>query len=151
MKTTLKNNLFAIIILITSVAYAQQPALPPTPAGANSMSVSNSAIVRANLEVINNAFQEYNSYNTVFSLNGNVLRWKSTVADISGSLENIIFYINYENKWIVIKCLDTECLTGTSFNKEYSMALKTPSGNISPDMERVLTALNAIRGEVLRK
>jgi mRNA-degrading endonuclease HigB of HigAB toxin-antitoxin module len=151
MKTTIKNISLVLIVLFSWAGMAQQPALPPVPSGANNVSSSNSAIVRANLEVINNAFQAYNSYNTVFSLEGNTLRWKSSVADITGDINDLIFYINYANKWIVIKCLKDECMDGTSYNSEYSMSLKTPSGNISPDMERVLTALNAIRGEVLRQ
>jgi len=107
------------------------------------------AVINDNLRVINSAFSKYNSYNTVFSVEGNTLRWKSTVADITGDISDLIFYVNYTNNWIVIKCLEGECLTGTTFNKEYSMSLKTQSEEISPEMSNVLNALNNIRAEVL--
>lgn len=143
MKTLLKNNLLMAMLVVGGYAFAQQPAIPTA-------SRSNSAVIRSNLDIINDAFSVYNAYETTFSVVGNTLEWHSSVADISGDIEGIIFYVNYDNKWIVVKCLEGECLTGTSYNEEYSMSLKTSSGSISPEMERVLNAFNAIRADVLR-
>ena len=148
MRTISTKLCFVILLMAGFNAFTQTPPLPPAPAVATGSGV-NMAVINENLRVINNAFSNYNSYNTVFSVEGTTLRWKSTVADITGDISDLIFYVNYTNSWIVIKCLEGECLTGTSFNKEYSMSLKTETDKISPEMSNVLHALNNIRAEVL--
>lgn len=109
-----------------------------------------SAVVRQNLQVINNAFDRYNSYETVFSVEGNRLKWVSTVATVSAPLDQLTFYINYKNKWMVMKCVDGDCLEGSSSKDDYSMGLKTSSGAIAPNILEVLDAFNNIRHDVLR-
>jgi len=111
----------------------------------------NSAVVTSHLKVINNAFSTYNSYGSVFNVIGKTLYWKSSVADISVDLENVAFYVNYENNWIVLLCIEQGCFVGTSFKDQYSMSLETSSGQISPDMEKVLGSFNAIRKNVLSR
>lgn len=150
MKTISTKLCFILLFMAGVNAFAQTPPLPPAPVAATGSGV-NMAVINENLRVINSAFSKYNSYNTVFSVEGRTLRWKSTVADITGDISDLIFYVNYTNNWIVIKCLEGECLTGTTFNKEYSMSLKTQAEEISPEMSNVLNALNNIRAEVLSK
>ena len=150
MKAYFKNTLFVLVLITGLSMMAQTPPLPPSPTNTGSSS-NNSAAISNNLRIINDAFSKYNSYETVFSLNGKTLRWKSSVADISGNISDLIFYVNYTNNWIVIRCLGEECLTGTDYNTEYSMGLKTESDEISPDMSKVLKAFNDIRAEMLGK
>jgi mRNA-degrading endonuclease HigB of HigAB toxin-antitoxin module len=150
MRAYSKKLCIVILLLAGVTTFAQTPPLPPAPVTSGG-SGANMAVINDNLRVINNAFSKYNSYETIFTVEGDILRWKSTVADITGNISDLIFYVNYTNNWIVVKCLEGECLTGTSFNEEYSMSLKTESGDISPDMSKVLNALNNIRAEVLGK
>lgn len=111
----------------------------------------NSATLNRHLKTINDAFQKYNSYNSVFSVSGNRLYLDNSVSNFSAELSGLTFYIHYKNKWMVLKCIEDGCFDGTSFTDEYSMALKTSSGEISPVMEDVLDAFNNIRREVLSK
>lgn len=108
-----------------------------------------SAVVKRNLQVINNAFDRYNGYETVFSVQGGRLKWDSTVASVSAELSELTFYINYDNKWIVMKCVDGDCLEGSSSSDDYSMGLKTSGGSIAPNILEVLEAFNNIRHDVL--
>lgn len=138
------------VCLFTTTASAQQPGVPKVP-GAADAATPNSTAVTKNLAVINNAFANYNTYGTVFSVQGKTLRWDSTVANVSMDIEDVTFYVNYSNKWIVIKCIQEGCFNGTSFKDEYSMSLKTSSGAISPEMHSVLNAFNDLRREILSR
>ena len=109
-----------------------------------------SAVVKRNLQVINNAFDKYNAYETVFSVEGKRLKWVSTVATVSAPLEDLTFYINYKNKWMVMKCVEGDCLEGSSSKDDYSMGLKTSGGSIAPNIMEVLEAFNNVRHDVLR-
>lgn len=108
-----------------------------------------SAAVRDNLEVINNAFDQFNDYDTTFSVEGKSLTWVSSVATVSAELSNLIFYVNYKNKWMVMKCVNGDCLEGSSSKGDYSMGLKTSSGSIAPNILEVLEAFNNVRHDVL--
>jgi|GEM_PF-1306287 len=108
-----------------------------------------SAVVKRNLQVINDAFSRYNGYETVFSVQGKKLKWESTVATVSADIAELTFYINYNNKWMVMKCVDGDCLEGSSSTNDYSMGLKTSGGSIAPNILEVLEAFNNIRHDVL--
>jgi len=107
-----------------------------------------SAIARKNLKIINDAFDAYNSYETVFSVHGNMLHWDSTVANVKANLNDLTFYINYKNDWIVMKCVNDDCLVGSSSKNDYSMGLSSGSA-IAPNIEKVLQAFNDLRKEIL--
>ncbi|MBL4662835.1 MAG: hypothetical protein JKY22_04610, partial [Flavobacteriaceae bacterium] len=113
-----------------------------------SSSSSLSSVAKSNLKIINDAFDEYNSYETVFSVKGKNLHWDSSVANVSASLNNLTFYIDYENNWMVMRCTDGDCLEGSSSKDSYSMGLSTSSG-IAPNIEKVLQAFNDLRREIL--
>lgn len=109
-----------------------------------------SAAIKDNLRVINRAYANYNKYQTVFSVEGDNLRWVSSVADVTVPLNNVTFYINYSNNWMVLKCISGECFSGSSsYLEEYSMSLETQDPKIAPNIEDVLQAFNNIRREVL--
>ncbi|MEZ4795120.1 MAG: hypothetical protein R2773_06550 [Flavobacteriaceae bacterium] len=116
----------------------------------NSSSYSVNSEIQRNLDIINNSFKKYNAYNTVFRVNGTRLYWDSDVANVSGDLNNLTFYINYANKWMVVQCVNGDCLEGGISKDDYSMSLKTSSGALAPDIEEVLQAFNNIRREVLK-
>lgn len=108
-----------------------------------------SAVVKDNLKVINNAFDKYNGYDTTFSVEGNRLKWVSSVATVSAELSELTFYVNYKNKWMVMKCVNGDCLEGSSSKGDYSMGLQTSSGSIAPNIMEVLEAFNNVRHDVL--
>ena len=112
---------------------------------------SNSSVVRRNLKIINDAFDKYNSYDAKFSVRGGRIYLDNSVSNFSADLNDVIFYVHYENKWMVLKCINDGCFDGTSFEDEYSMSLKTSSGAICPNIDEVLEAFNKIRSDVLRK
>lgn len=107
-----------------------------------------SAVARANLKIINDAFDEYNNYETVFSVQGKNLHWDSTVANIYANLNKLTFYIDYENQWMVMRCTDGDCLEGSANKDSYSMGLNK-DGRIAPSIEVVLQAFNDLRREIL--
>lgn len=113
----------------------------------NDVSLSEGII--ANLALINKAFEDYNSYGTVFSVEDKNLRWVSSVTDAYVAFKDLTFYIDYENNWIVLKCINEGCFKGTTFSSEYSMGLETADGTIAPVIENVLQAFNSLRREVL--
>ena len=112
---------------------------------------SNSSVVNRNLKIINDAFKKYNTYDATFTIKGNKIYLDNSVSNFSADLNNVIFYVHYENKWMVLKCIKDGCFEGTSFEDEYSMSLKTSSGDICPNIDEVLEAFNSIRSDVLRK
>lgn len=112
---------------------------------------SNSSIVNRNLKIINDAFKKYNTYDAEFTVKGNRIYLDNSVSNFSADLNEVIFYVNYKNKWMVLKCIEDGCFDGTSFEDEYSMSLKTSSGDIYPNIDEVLEAFNNIRSEVLGK
>jgi len=107
-----------------------------------------SSVARKNLKIINDAFDAYNKYETVFSVHGNMLHWDSSVANVKANLNDLTFYINYKSQWIVMKCVDEDCLVGSSSKDDYSMGLSS-GGVIAPDIEKVLQAFNDLRREIL--
>jgi len=119
--------------------------------GASIGSSSNSRVVERNLKIINDAFNKYNTYDAKFSVRGGKIYLDNSVSNFSADLNDVIFYINYENKWMVLKCIKDGCFDGTSFEDEYSMSLKTSSGAICPNIDEVLEAFNKIRSDVLSK
>jgi hypothetical protein len=112
---------------------------------------SNSSVVRRNLKIINDTFDKYNTYDAKFSVRGGRIYLDNSVSNFSADLNDVIFYVHYENKWMVLKCINDGCFDGTSFEDEYSMSLKTSSGDICPNIDEVLEAFNKIRSDVLRK
>ncbi len=151
MKNTRTVLVAMAMLFVISAVNAQQPSVPRVPGTTSNTPTPNSAEVERNLDIINGAFDTYNTYGTKFSVKGNRIHWKSTVTEASADLNDLIFYVHYDNKWIVLKCLKDGCFEGTTFKDEYSMSLKTTSGNISPVMDDVLHAFNTIRKEVLSK
>lgn len=118
-------------------------------ANANSNgSLSNIAL--RSLKTINDAFEKYNSFGTVFSVKGKNLHWDSSVANVSASLNQLTFYIDYENEWIVMRCTTGDCMEGSISKDSYSMGLSNDDG-IAPVIEEVLQAFNNLRREVLTK
>ncbi len=107
-----------------------------------------SAVAKANLNIINDAFDRYNNYGTVFSVQGKNLHWDSTVANVSADLSKLTFYIDYDNKWMVMRCTDGDCLKGSISKDSYSMGLNK-DGRIAPNIEDVLQAFNDLRREIL--
>jgi len=114
----------------------------------NSSNSSLSSIATKNLKIINDAFETYNSYGTVFSVKGKTLHWDSEVANVSASLNQLTFYIDYENDWMVMRCTSGECMDGSISKDSYSMGLSDGSG-IAPNIEAVLQAFNDLRREIL--
>jgi hypothetical protein len=77
-----------------------------------------------------------------------MLHWDSSVANVKANINDLTFYINYKSQWIVMKCVDEDCLVGSSSKDDYSMGLST--GNvIAPNIEKVLQAFNDLRREIL--
>lgn len=112
----------------------------------------SSVELKQNLEVINSSFRLYNDYQTVFGLDGRDLIWTSEVGENRVDVQQLTFYVDYANKWIVFKCIESDCIEdGGPGRDQYSMSLKTSSGNIAPDIELVLAALNNLRKELLQK
>ena len=149
------SQIFSTLICIcfATVMYSQVPSVPKRPGTPNTSSTSNygdARVINRNLEIINNAYRDYNTYNTVFSVQGKTLHWKSSVTEASVPFENLTFYIHYKNGWMVLKCIEENCFQGTSSTKQYSMSLKDGNGNLAPVAEIVLQAFNTIRGEVLK-
>lgn len=107
-----------------------------------------STVARKNLKIINDAFDAYNNYETVFSVHGDMLYWDSSAANVEADLNDLIFYIDYKNRWIVMKCMDEDCLVGSSSKNSYSMGLSS-GGAIAPNIEKVLRAFNDLRREIL--
>ena len=107
-----------------------------------------SSIALKNLKIINDAFDKYNGFGTVFSVKGKNLHWDSSVANVSASLNELTFYIDYENEWMVMRCTTGECLQGSSSKDSYSMGLANDSG-IAPNIKLVLQAFNDLRREIL--
>ncbi len=107
-----------------------------------------SVVARNNLQIINDAYDQYNNYETVFSVKGTMLHWDSTVANVKADLNNLTFYIDYKNKWMVMRCTDGDCLIGSSSKDSYSMGLSDSNG-IAPNIEKVLQAFNDLRREIL--
>ncbi len=70
------------------------------------------------------------------------------MANISANLNQLTFYIDYENEWMVMRCTSGECLDGSSSKESYSMGLSNDDG-IAPVIEEVLQAFNDLRREVL--
>jgi len=116
--------------------------------GGSTGSSGLSAIARSNLKIINDAFDQYNSYDTVFSVQGTMLHWDSSVANVKADLNNLTFYIDYTNKWMVMRCTSGDCLIGSSSKDSYSMGLQS-NDNIAPNIEKVLQAFNDLRREIL--
>jgi len=110
----------------------------------------NNSSINKNLKIINDAFQKYNTYDASFSVRGSKIYLDNSVSNFSADLKDVIFYVHYENKWMVLKCIDEGCFEGTSFEDEYSMSLKTSSGDICPIIDEVLEAFNSIRSDVLK-
>ncbi len=113
--------------------------------------VSNSSVVERNLKIINDAFDKYNTYDAKFSVRNGRIYLDNSVSNFSADINDVIFYVHYENKWMVLKCIKDGCFDGTSFEDEYSMSLKTSSGAICPNIDEVLEAFNKIRSDVLSK
>ncbi len=109
-----------------------------------------SNVTRNNLKIINDAFDAYNDYETVFSVHGDMLHWDSGVANVKANLSDLTFYINYKSQWLVMKCVNEDCLVGISSKGDYSMGLSS-GGAIAPDIEKVLQAFNDLRREVLTR
>ena len=107
-----------------------------------------SAVARKNLKIINDAFDTYNAYETVFTVKGTNLHWDSSVANVYADLNKLTFYIDYTNKWMVMRCTDGDCMEGSISKDSYSMGLSTSSG-IAPNIEKVLQAFNDLRREIL--
>lgn len=107
-----------------------------------------SVLAKNNLKIINDAFDKYNNYETVFSVKGTMLHWDSSVANVKADLNNLTFYIDYKNKWMVMRCTDGDCLIGSSSKDSYSMGLANDNG-IAPTIEKVLQAFNDLRREIL--
>ena len=107
-----------------------------------------SAVAKNNLEIINDAFDKYNSYETVFSVKGTMLHWDSSVANVKADLNNLTFYIDYKSQWMVMRCTDGDCLIGSTSKDSYSMGLSDSNG-IAPTIEKVLQAFNDLRREIL--
>jgi hypothetical protein len=107
-----------------------------------------SAVAQNNLKIINEAFDQYNKYETVFSVQGTMLHWDSTVANVKADLNNLTFYIDYKSKWMVMRCTDGDCIVGSSSKDSYSMGLSDANG-IAPTIEKVLQAFNDLRREIL--
>jgi hypothetical protein len=116
--------------------------------GSGSSSSNLSAVASANLNIINDAFRDYNNYGTVFSVRGKQLYWDSTVANVHADLNKLTFYIDYENQWMVMRCTEGDCLQGSVSKDSYSMGLNK-NGKIAPTIEKVLQAFNNLRREVL--
>jgi len=119
-------------------------------AGGSSASSNSSlsSIALKNLKIINDAFDEYNNFGTVFSVKGKNLHWDSSVANVFANLNQLTFYIDYENEWMVMRCTSGDCLNGSSSKDSYSMGLASDSG-IAPNIEKVLQAFNDLRREIL--
>jgi hypothetical protein len=113
--------------------------------------VSNSSVVERNLKIINDAFDKYNDYDAKISVRGGRIYLDNSVSNFSADLNDVIFYVHYKNKWMVLKCINDGCFDGTSVEDEYSMRLKTSNGDICPNIDEVLEAFNNIRSDVLRK
>jgi len=109
---------------------------------------SLSAVARKNLKIINDAFDAYNGYETVFSVKGKNLHWDSSVANVFASLNELTFYIDYENQWMVMRCTSDDCIEGSVSQGSYSMGLSDDNG-IAPNIEEVLSAFNDLRREIL--
>ena len=77
-----------------------------------------------------------------------MLHWDSSVANVKANLNDLTFYINYDSKWIVMKCIHDDCLVGSSSRDDYSMGLSSGSA-IAPNIEKVLQAFNDLRREIL--
>jgi hypothetical protein len=114
----------------------------------SSSSSSLSSVAGNNLNIINDAFETYNSYGTVFSVKGKTLHWDSEVANVYANLNQLTFYIDYENQWMVMRCTSGECMEGSISKESYSMGLSDDSG-IAPNIEAVLQAFNDLRREIL--
>lgn len=134
----------------TDIAISRLNSMLKELSGAVARPGKTSGVISSQLEIINNAFKKYNNYNTVFSVRGDRLHWDSRVANVSGDLNDLTFYINYDNNWMVVKCITGECLEGGINKESYSMGLSTSSGEIAPNIEAVLQAFNILRSEVLR-
>ena len=115
---------------------------------ARSSKGSLSAVARKNLKIINDAFDAYNGYETVFSVKGKNLHWDSSVANVFASLNELTFYIDYENQWMVMRCTSDDCIEGSVSQGSYSMGLSDDNG-IAPNIEEVLSAFNDLRREIL--
>lgn len=109
-----------------------------------------SAVARKNLKIINDAFDKYNNYETIFSVKGKTLHWDSSVANTSADLNKLTFYINYDNQWMVMRCTEGDCIKGSGSKDSYSMGL-SKDGKIAPNIEAVLQAFNDLRREVLTR
>jgi len=107
-----------------------------------------STVAKRSLRIINDAFNEYNNYGTIFSMKGDVLHWDSRVANVKVNIKDITFYIDYGNQWIVMKCIDGDCLEGSASKDSYSMGLNDGT-NIAPNIEEVLQAFNNLRRDIL--
>ena len=113
-----------------------------------SVSSGLSAVAKNNLKIINEAFDKYNNYETVFSVKGTMLHWDSSVSNVKADLNNLTFYIDYKNQWMVMRCTDGDCLIGSSSKDSYSMGL-SKDNVIAPTIEKVLQAFNDLRREIL--
>ncbi|NND61712.1 MAG: hypothetical protein HKN48_00810, partial [Flavobacteriaceae bacterium] len=147
----IKRN--GVAIPETDIAISKLNAMLQNLQGKSVPSVPNpvSSEVQTQLSIINNAFNQYNSYGTVFSVKSGRLHWDSLVANVSGAIKDLTFYIDYDNKWIVMKCVSGDCLEGGINKGSYSMGLQTSNGDIAPNIENVLQAFNTLRREVLTR
>lgn len=145
----IKMYLAVVVICMGTANLTAQVPMPPKPGTTNTKVVDN-ARINTQLQIINSAFETYNSYKTKFRVEGQRLIWKNEFTEVSGNLKDLIFYASYEDNWLAIKCKDGDCMQGTSYPEEYSMALRTESGKTAPVIEEVINALNLIKEEVLR-
>lgn len=116
--------------------------------GGSSSNSRLSSVANKNLKIINDAFKTYNSYGTVFSVKDKTLYWDSEVANVYANLNQLTFYIDYENDWMVMRCTSGDCIEGSISKDSYSMGLGDDSG-IAPNIEAVLQAFNDLRREIL--
>lgn len=121
---------------------------------ASAQTISNITLsdeIKRNLEVINGSFRAHNAYNTIFGVKGQQLLWTSRVGDYQVDIEQLSFYVDYANRYLVLKCIDGVCIgEGDAARNQYSMTLETTGGKIAPDIEVVLSAFNNLRKEILQ-
>lgn len=102
------------------------------------------------LSEINNTLMVYYPKEELFGIQDRQLSWEIGQDVGLANLASLTFYIDYQNKSLVLQCIQTGCIQGT-ITDQFRLKLVTSEGEIAPEMDDLLASFNKLRKEVLSR
>ena len=102
------------------------------------------------LSQINNTLMAYYPKEELFGIQDRQLSWEMGQDVGLADMASLTFYIDYQNKSLVLQCIQAGCIQGTA-QDQFRLKLVTSEGEIAPEMDDLLASFNTLRKEVLNR